>query len=163
MFENNPQTHQLRSRVSWFLACNGFRPRNPSRTNTNLVKTGNKTTQLFHRSVRLYLTCFAGVNPAAKPGLHSPKPGVEHVHPRSSIRSVSGGADEEILLDGHVGDERQDEQRHTEHDEPESADDPDHPASEPGSGSSSGPYPGISAGGWARAGGGDGGGRSEEP
>lgn len=68
---------------------------------------------------------------AAQPGLDSPKPGVEHVHPRSSIRSISGGADQEVLLDRHVADERQDEQRHTEHDEPERAGDPHHPASVP--------------------------------
>ena len=61
-----------------------------------------------------------------KPGLNSPKPGVEHIHPGSSIRSVSGGAEQEVLLDGHVADERQDEQSHTEHDEPQRAGDAHH-------------------------------------
>lgn len=54
---------------------------------------------------------------------------MEHGHPGSSIRSVSGGAEQEVLLDGHVADERQDEQRHAEHDEPQRAGDPHHPAS----------------------------------
>lgn len=54
---------------------------------------------------------------------------MEHGHPGSSIRSVSGGAEQKILLDGHVADERQDEQRHAEHDEPQRAGDPHHPAS----------------------------------
>lgn len=66
---------------------------------------------------------------AAQPGLNSPKPCVEHGHPGSSIRSVSGGAEQEVLLDGHVADERQDEQRHAEHDEPQRAGYPHHPAS----------------------------------
>lgn len=54
---------------------------------------------------------------------------MEHGHPGSSIRSVSGGAEQKVLLDGHVADERQDEQRHAEHDEPQRACDPHHPAS----------------------------------
>ncbi len=66
---------------------------------------------------------------AVQPGLDSPKPCVEHGHPRSSIKSISGGAKQEVLLDGHVADERQDEQCHAEHDEPQRADYPHHPAS----------------------------------
>lgn len=54
---------------------------------------------------------------------------MEHGNPGSSIRSVSGGAEQEVLLDGHVADERQDEQRHAEHDEPQRAGYPHHPAS----------------------------------
>lgn len=69
------------------------------------------------------------ISAALQPGLHSPKPRVEHGQPGSSIRSVSGGAEQEVLLDGHVADERQDEQRHAEHDEPKRACYPHHPAS----------------------------------
>lgn len=54
---------------------------------------------------------------------------MEHVHPGPSIRSGSGGAEQEVLLDGHVADERQDEQRHAKHDKPQRAGDPHHPAS----------------------------------
>lgn len=54
---------------------------------------------------------------------------MEHGHPGSAVRSVSGGAEQKVLLDGYVADERQDEQRHAEHDEPQRADDPHHPAS----------------------------------
>lgn len=54
---------------------------------------------------------------------------MKHVHPGSSIRPVSRGAEQEVLLDGHVADEGQDEQRHAEHDEPQRAGDPHHPAS----------------------------------
>lgn len=55
---------------------------------------------------------------------------MEHGHPGSSIRSVSGGAEQEVLLDGHVADERQNEKRHAEHDESQRAGDPHHPASQ---------------------------------
>lgn len=54
---------------------------------------------------------------------------MEHIHPGSSIRSISGGAEQEVLLDGHVADERQDEQCHAEHDKPQRAGNPHHPAS----------------------------------
>lgn len=54
---------------------------------------------------------------------------MEHGHPGSSTDSISGGAEQEVLLDGHVADERQDEQRHAEHDEPQRADYAHHPAS----------------------------------
>lgn len=54
---------------------------------------------------------------------------MEHVHPGSSIRPVSGGAEQEVFLDRHIADERQNEQRHAEHDEPQRAGDPHHPAS----------------------------------
>lgn len=66
---------------------------------------------------------------APQAGLDSPKPRMEHGHPGSSIGSVSGGAEQKVLLDGHVADERQDEQRHAEHDQPQRAGDPHHPAS----------------------------------
>lgn len=68
-------------------------------------------------------------NHHVRQGLDSPKPSMEHIHPGSSVRSVSGGAEQEVFLDGHVADERQDEQRHAEHDEPQRAGDPHHPAS----------------------------------
>lgn len=54
---------------------------------------------------------------------------MEHRHPGPSIKSVSGGAEQEVLLNGHVADERQDEQCHAEHDEPQRADYPHHPSS----------------------------------
>lgn len=54
---------------------------------------------------------------------------MEHGNPGSSVGSVSGGAEQEVLLDGHVADERQDEQRHAEHEEPQRAGYPHHPAS----------------------------------
>lgn len=66
---------------------------------------------------------------SVQPGLDSPKPRVEHGQPGSSIGSVSGGAEQKVLLDRHVADERQDEQRHAEHDQPQRAGDPHHPAS----------------------------------
>lgn len=50
---------------------------------------------------------------------------MEHVHPRSSVGSVSGV---DVLLDGHEADEGQDEQRHAEYDEAERAGVPQHPA-----------------------------------
>lgn len=54
---------------------------------------------------------------------------MEHGHPGASSEPVPGRAEQEVLLDGHVADERQDEQRHAEHDEPERAGDAHHPAS----------------------------------
>lgn len=54
---------------------------------------------------------------------------MEHGHPGPSTESVSGGAEQEVLLDGHVADERQDEQRHAEHNKPQRAGYAHHPAS----------------------------------
>lgn len=52
---------------------------------------------------------------------------MEHVHPRSSIGSVSGV---DVFLDGHEADEGQDEKRHAEYDESERAGVPQHPAAQ---------------------------------
>lgn len=53
---------------------------------------------------------------------------MEHVHPGSAVGSISRGAEQEVLLDGDIADERQDEQRHAEYDEPQRAHKPYHPA-----------------------------------
>lgn len=95
---------------SWFHTPSAWRP-----------------TQLQHLKIKSKHS--ADQSAALQPGLDSPKPCVEHGQPGSSIRSVSGGAEQEVLLDGHVADERQDEQRHAEHDEPQRAGYPHHPAS----------------------------------
>lgn len=67
--------------------------------------------------------------PAQLSDLDSPKPCMEHGHPGSSAESVSRGVERKVLLDGHVANERQDEQRHAEHDEPQRAGYAHHPAS----------------------------------
>lgn len=50
--------------------------------------------------------------------LDSPKAWVKHGHPRPSI---SGAAEQEVLPDGHVTDEWEDEEHHAEHDESQRA------------------------------------------
>lgn len=57
--------------------------------------------------------------------MDSPKAWVKHGHPGPSI---SGAAEQEVLPDGHVTDEWEDEEHHAEHDEPQRAGYTHHPA-----------------------------------
>lgn len=67
--------------------------------------------------------------------LDSPKACVQQGHPGPSI---SGAAERKVLPDGHVTDEGEDEEHHAEHDEPQGAGYPHHPAPLPEAALSSG-------------------------